>query len=55
MQLRGYPSMNTAHCCDTYTNFAGVWLWVLANQLIPFYIVNPFLKDHSDAMGNFKN
>jgi hypothetical protein len=26
---------------ETYTNFAGVSLRVLANQLIPFYIMNP--------------
>jgi hypothetical protein len=39
--------MSTARCCDTYTNFAGVQLRVLENQLIPFYIVTPlpfFLK-----------
>jgi hypothetical protein len=34
-----------APCCDTYTNFSGVQLQVLANQPITFYIVRPlFLK-----------
>jgi hypothetical protein len=33
--------MNTAYRCDTYryTNFDGVQLRILENQLIPFYIV----------------
>jgi hypothetical protein len=47
---------NTAHCCDTYKNFAGVQILVLANQVIPFYIVSPpHIQNRTDAMGDFKN
>jgi hypothetical protein len=45
----------TAHCCETYTNFAVVQLGVLANQVIPFYIESPTSKkNRSDATGDFK-
>jgi hypothetical protein len=30
-----------AHCCDTYTNFEGVQLRILANQVIQFSIESP--------------
>jgi hypothetical protein len=40
-----WRTTNTAHCCETHTNFYGAQLRVLANQGIPFYIVRPlFLK-----------
>jgi hypothetical protein len=36
-----WRTMNAAHCCETHTNFYGAQLPVLANQVIPFYIVSP--------------
>jgi hypothetical protein len=38
------------HGCDTYTNFAGVQLQVLANQHPILHREPPLLKQHSDVM-----
>jgi hypothetical protein len=33
-----WRTKNAVHYCDTYTNFAGVKLRILANQVNPIYI-----------------
>jgi hypothetical protein len=51
-------TVNTEHYSGTYTNFAGIQVRDLANQVIPFYIESPCTahkKNRSDARGNFKN
>jgi hypothetical protein len=38
---RARRTTNTAHCCDMYTNSAGVQRPVLANHVIALYIESP--------------